>query len=155
MSTRGWTAAAAIFCDERRGAGAGRGAGKAAPLRTGVDGTFAPHAFPKLDGGIQGFNVDLFTKSAVRSQSIRFSTLIPGMRLTSSRLPRRSPRNARRKMLFTAGYIWMAYQVGIEKGSAPIKGWEDLKGKAVAVCARPSVFSLSAICCTAARRPTK
>ena len=36
-------------------------------------------------------------------------------------------------MLFTAGYIWTAYQFGIKKGSAPIKGWEDLKGKAVAV----------------------
>jgi ABC-type nitrate/sulfonate/bicarbonate transport system substrate-binding protein len=58
-------------------------------------------------------------------------------------------------MLFTAGYIWTAYQFGLEKASAPIRGWEDLKGKAVAVCPRPSVFSHSAICCTAARRPTK
>ena len=26
-----------------------------APLRTGVDGTFAPHAIPKLGGGFEGF----------------------------------------------------------------------------------------------------
>ena len=26
---------------------------------TGVDGTFAPHAMPKLGGGIEGFNVDM------------------------------------------------------------------------------------------------
>jgi polar amino acid transport system substrate-binding protein len=39
---------------------------KLPPLRTGVDGTFAPHAFPKLGGGIQGFNVDLFTEIAKR-----------------------------------------------------------------------------------------
>jgi len=36
-------------------------------------------------------------------------------------------------MLFTAGYLWTDFQFGIKKGSAPIKGWEDLKGKAVAV----------------------
>ena len=36
-------------------------------------------------------------------------------------------------MLFTAGYLWTAYQFGIKKGTPPIKGWEDLKGKAVAV----------------------
>jgi ABC-type amino acid transport substrate-binding protein len=39
---------------------------KLPPLRTGVDGTFAPHAFPKLGGGIQGFNVDLFIEVAKR-----------------------------------------------------------------------------------------
>ena len=31
------------------------------PLRTGVDGTFAPHAMPKLGGGVEGFQIDLFT----------------------------------------------------------------------------------------------
>jgi polar amino acid transport system substrate-binding protein len=36
-------------------------------------------------------------------------------------------------MLFTAGYLWTAYQFGIKKGSAPIKDWADLKGKSVAV----------------------
>ena len=29
------------------------------PLRTAVDATFAPHAFPDFTGGVQGFNVDL------------------------------------------------------------------------------------------------
>jgi polar amino acid transport system substrate-binding protein len=36
------------------------------PLRTAVDGTFAPHAMPKLEGGIQGFNVDLANEIAKR-----------------------------------------------------------------------------------------
>ena len=31
---------------------------KLPPLRTGVDGTFAPHALPKLGGGTQGFQID-------------------------------------------------------------------------------------------------
>jgi hypothetical protein len=28
-------------------------------LKTAVDGTFAPHAMPKMSGGIEGFNADL------------------------------------------------------------------------------------------------
>jgi polar amino acid transport system substrate-binding protein len=36
------------------------------PLKTGVDGTFAPHAMPNLSGGIQGFNVDLANEIANR-----------------------------------------------------------------------------------------
>ena len=39
---------------------------KQPPLRTGVDGTFAPHAMPKLGGGIEGFQIDLFTEVAKR-----------------------------------------------------------------------------------------
>ncbi len=39
---------------------------KQPPLRTGVDGTFAPHAMPKLGGGIEGFRIDLFTEVAKR-----------------------------------------------------------------------------------------
>src|SRR5215469_10564486 len=55
------------------------------PLKTGVDGTFAPHAFPKLGGGMQGFQIDLFTEVAKRMHreividSVSFSTLIPGL----------------------------------------------------------------------------
>ena len=39
---------------------------KLPPLRTGVDGTFAPHAMPKLGGGVEGFQIDLFTEVAKR-----------------------------------------------------------------------------------------
>jgi polar amino acid transport system substrate-binding protein len=58
---------------------------KLPPLRTGVDGTFAPHAMPKLGGGIEGFQIDLFTEVARRMKrkitidAVSFSTLIPGM----------------------------------------------------------------------------
>jgi polar amino acid transport system substrate-binding protein len=74
MSTRGWAAAPAIFVISIGALPPAGAQEKLPPLRTGVDGTFAPHAFPKLDGGIQGY-VDLFIESpsrcAVRSQSIR------------------------------------------------------------------------------------
>ena len=58
---------------------------KLPPLRTGVDGTFAPHAMPKLGGGVEGFQIDLFTEVARRMKreiiidAVSFSTLIPGM----------------------------------------------------------------------------
>lgn len=112
------------------------------PLRTGVDGTFAPHAFPKLGGGIEGFNVDLFTEVARRMKreividNTSFSGLIPGLqsgRYDFIAAPTTVTKERAENLLFTAGYIWTSYQFGIKKGSAPIKSWADLKGKAVAV----------------------
>ena len=115
---------------------------KQPPLRTGVDGTFAPHAMPKLGGGVEGFQIDLFNEVARRMKrditidAVSFSTLIPGMqsgRYDFIAAPTTVTKERAENMLFTAGYLWTAFQFGIKKGSAPIKGWEDLKGKAVAV----------------------
>jgi polar amino acid transport system substrate-binding protein len=112
------------------------------PLRTGVDGTFAPHAMPKLGGGTEGFQIDLFTEVAKRMKreitidSVSFSTLIPGMlsgRYDFIAAPTTVTKERSESMLFTAGYLWTAYQFGIRKGSAPIKDWADLKGKVVSV----------------------
>src|SRR5438874_13744814 len=55
------------------------------PLKTGVDGTFAPHAMPKLSGGVEGFNIDLANEIAKRLgrkieiDATQFSGLIPGL----------------------------------------------------------------------------
>jgi polar amino acid transport system substrate-binding protein len=115
---------------------------KQPPLRTGVDGTFAPHAMPKLGGGVEGFQIDLFTEAAKRMHrditidAVSFSTLIPGMqagRYDFIAAPTTVTKERAENMLFTAGYLWTAYQFGIKKGTTPIKGWEDLKGKSVAV----------------------
>src|SRR3984893_5542337 len=115
---------------------------KLPPLRTGVDGTFAPHAMPKLGGGLEGFQIDLFTEVARRMKreitidAVSFSTLIPGMqsgRYDFIAAPTTVTKERAENMLFTAGYLWTAFQFGIKKGSEPIKGWEDLKGKSVSV----------------------
>ena len=112
------------------------------PLRTGVDGTFAPHAMTKLGGGMEGFQIDLFTEAARRMhreitiESTTFSGLIPGLqagRYDFIAAPTTVTKERAESMLFTSGYLWTAFQFGIKKGSAPIRGWEDLKGKAVAV----------------------
>ena len=115
---------------------------KLPPLRTGVDGTFAPHAMPKLGGGVEGFQIDLFTEVARRMKreitidAVSFSTLIPGMqsgRYDFIAAPTTVTKERAENMLFTAGYLWTAYQFGIKKGSEPIKDWADLKGKSVSV----------------------
>ena len=112
------------------------------PLRTAVDGTFAPHAMPKLGGGLEGFQIDLFNEVARRLHrgitidSASFSGLIPALeagRYDFLAAPTTVTPERAQNLLFTQGYIWTAFQFGIRKGSAPIKGWADLKGKAVAV----------------------
>jgi len=40
------------------------------PLRTAIDGTFAPHAFPNMSGGYQGFNIDLGNEIAARLKQL-------------------------------------------------------------------------------------
>jgi polar amino acid transport system substrate-binding protein len=112
------------------------------PLRTGVDGTFAPHAFTKLGGGLDGFNVELFTEAARRMgrelsiDATTFSGLVPGLmsgRYDFIAAPTTVTKERAESMLFTAGYLWTAFQFGIKKGTPPITSWDDLKGKAVAV----------------------
>jgi ABC-type amino acid transport substrate-binding protein len=111
---------------------------KQPPLKTGVDGTFAPHAMPKLGGGIEGFQIDLFTEAARRMKreivfdAVSFSTLIPGMqsgRYDFIAAPTTVTKERAENMLFTAGYLWTAFQFGIkpEKLSheyrGPVRRW--------------------------------
>lgn len=55
------------------------------PIKTGIDATFAPHAMPKLGGGLEGFNIDLGNEIAKRMgrpieiEGTEFSALIPGL----------------------------------------------------------------------------
>jgi polar amino acid transport system substrate-binding protein len=112
------------------------------PFRTAVDGTYAPHAMPKLGGGVEGFQVDLFTEVARRMKreitidSASFSGLIPALqagRYDFLSAPTTVTPERAEALLFTQGYIWTAFQFGIRKGAAPLTGWADLKGKVVAV----------------------
>src|ERR1700752_2675708 len=54
-------------------------------LKTAVDGTFAPHAMPKLSGGIEGFNVDLAEALGkqlhknITVDAAQFSGLLPAL----------------------------------------------------------------------------
>jgi len=112
------------------------------PLRCAVDGTFAPHAFPTLQGGVQGFNVDLFREAARRMgreltvDSASFSGLIPAMnagRYDFLCAPTTATAERAANMLFTEGYLFTAFQFGIRRGTPAITGLEELRGRAISV----------------------
>lgn len=113
-----------------------------APLRTGVDATFAPHAMVKLEGGLQGFNIDLGEELALRLgrkldiEGTEFSGLVPGLNARKYDFvlaPVTATPERAKAMLFTEGYLDTDYTFVIRKGSAPIKALEDLNGKTISV----------------------
>jgi polar amino acid transport system substrate-binding protein len=112
------------------------------PLRCAVDGTFAPHAFPSLQGGVQGFQIDLFREVARRMgreiviDSASFSGLIPAMnagRYDFLCAPTTVTPERAASLLFTEGYLWTELQFGIRRGTPPIRSEEDLRGKTISV----------------------
>jgi polar amino acid transport system substrate-binding protein len=112
------------------------------PLRCAVDGTFAPHAFPSLQGGVQGFQVDLFREVARRMgreiviDSASFSGLIPALnagRYDFLCAPVTVTRERAEALLFTEGYLWTEMQFGIRRDSPPIHSEEDLRGRTISV----------------------
>ncbi|MFM7345400.1 MAG: transporter substrate-binding domain-containing protein [Tagaea sp.] len=111
-------------------------------LVTGVDGTFAPHAMPKLGGGIEGFNVDMANEIArrlgrpIEIQALEFSGLIPGLlarRFDFIAAPTTVNEARARTLLFTEGYLPTDFQFVTRRGGAEIKSLEDVRGKKIAV----------------------
>ena len=111
-------------------------------LKTAVDGTFAPHAMPKLSGGIEGFNVDLADALSkqlgkkVTVDAAQFSGLIPALQAGTYDFivaPVTVTKERAENLLFTEGYLNTDFQF-ITKADAPeITKLEDLKGKVVSV----------------------
>ena len=110
------------------------------PLRTGVDATFAPHAMPKLSGGIEGFNVDLANEIAKRLgrtieiDATQFSGLVPGLQAGTYDFiaaPTTVTKERADNLLFTEGYLNTDFQFLIKKGAPKVEKLEDLKGKVV------------------------
>jgi polar amino acid transport system substrate-binding protein len=113
------------------------------PLRTAIDATFAPHAFPNLaGGGYQGFNIDFadaiarVTKRKVVIEYAQFSGLVPAMQagtydflIAATTVTKERAEN----MLFTEGYLNTDFQFMIKKGAPKVEKLEDLKGKIVSV----------------------
>ena len=112
------------------------------PLRCAVDATFAPHAMPKLGGGLEGFNIDLFQAIAKRLgrelviEGGSFAGLIAALnagRYDFLCAPTTATRERAENLLFTEGYLFTEYQFGIRRGSAPLRSLDDLRGKTIAV----------------------
>ncbi len=112
------------------------------PLKTAVDGTFAPHAMPKLEGGIQGFNVDLANeigkrlKRPVEITATQFSGILPSLQagtIDFVAAPVTVTKERAENYLFTEGYLNTDYQFLTKKGEPAITDLKQLKGKVVSV----------------------
>lgn len=118
------------------------GPASAQPLTVGLDGTFAPHAMPKLGGGVEGFNVDMANeigRRLGRPMNIvaqEWAGLIPGLnarRFDFLVAPTTVTEERAKSLLFSEGYLNTDYQFVVRKDAQDIKSLEDLKGKTIAV----------------------
>ena len=112
------------------------------PLKTAVDGTFAPHAFPNLQGGVQGFNVDLAKeigrklKREVTVDSAQFSGLLPALQAGTYDFiiaPVTVTKERAESLLFPEGYLNTDFQFLVKKDTPDVKSLEELKGKVISV----------------------
>ncbi|KNY24480.1 transporter substrate-binding domain-containing protein [Methylobacterium sp. ARG-1] len=113
------------------------------PLRTAVDGTFAPHAMPRMDGGVEGFNVDLANAIGARLgrkvdiKAAQFSGLIPGLQAgTYDFLAAPTTVNEERanNLLFSEGFMDTNFAFVVRKAdAAAYKNLDDFRGKTIAV----------------------
>jgi polar amino acid transport system substrate-binding protein len=112
------------------------------PLKTAVDGTFAPHAMPKLSGGIEGFNVDLANeigkrlKRPVEITATQFSGILPSLQagtIDFVAAPVTVTKERAENYLFTEGYLNTDYQFLTRKGEPPITNLKELKGRVISV----------------------
>jgi polar amino acid transport system substrate-binding protein len=111
------------------------------PLIAGFDGTFAPHAMPKLGGGVEGFNIDLITEAGKRmGRKIEifageFSGLIPAMqagKISFVGAPTTVTPERAKTLLFTEGYLNTYYAFIVPAGKPDFASLEALKGKTIA-----------------------
>jgi len=112
------------------------------PLVAGVDGTFAPHAMPKLGGGVEGFNVDLINALGgkmgrkIEIFAGQFSGLIPAMNsgeLSFVGAPTTVTPERAQSLLFTEGYLNTYYAFVVPVKSPDLKSFNQLKGKTISL----------------------
>jgi polar amino acid transport system substrate-binding protein len=112
------------------------------PLRTAVDATFAPHAFPDFTGGVQGFNVDLANeigkrlRRKIEIQVMPIASILPALRdgrLDFVAAPITVTSERAEALLFTEGYLDSDYQLVVKKDANKMDRLEQLDGKILAV----------------------
>ncbi len=122
--------------------GLGSSVSSAETYKVALDGTFAPHAMPKMSGGVEGFNVDLANEIGKRLgakmdiTAAQWSGLLPGMQAGTYDFlvaPTTLTESRSKSMLFTEGYLNTDYQFVVKKGAPAMKSLTDFKGKVIAV----------------------
>ena len=107
-----------------------------------LDGTFAPHAMPTLDGGIEGFNVDLANEIGERLGvemdivATQFSGILPGLQAGTYDFvvaPTTITEERAGNLLFSEGYLNTDFQFVVKAGTEEITDMEGFAGKTIAV----------------------
>ena len=111
-------------------------------LKVAVDGTFAPHAMPTLDGGVEGFNIDLANLigarlgKTVEITAAEFSGLVAALQAgTYDFLAAPVTVNKERaaNLLFTEGFMDTNFRFLVPAGAPDYASMADFKGKTIAV----------------------
>ena len=117
--------------------GLGSSVSSAETYKVALDGTFAPHAMPKMSGGVEGFNVDLANEIGKRLgakmdiTAAQWSGLLPGMQAGTYDFlvaPTTLTESRSKSMLFTEGYLNTDFQFVVKKGAPAMNSLEDFKG---------------------------
>lgn len=117
-------------------------ASAAQEFNVGLDGTFAPHAMPTLDGGVEGFNVDLAKLIGerlgrpVKITAAQFSGLIPALQAgTYDFLAAPVTVNQERaeNLLFTEGFMDSNFRFLVPANAPAFTKLDDFKGKTISV----------------------
>lgn len=107
-----------------------------------LDGTFAPHAMPKLGGGIEGFNVDLANaigeKLGVEMDitATQWSGLLPGLQAGTYDFivaPTTLTEERAESLLFSEGYLNTDFLFVVKAGQEEITDLKQFAGKTIAV----------------------
>ena len=107
-----------------------------------LDGTFAPHAMPKLGGGVEGFNVDLATLIGERLGAemeivaTQFSGILPGLQAGTYDFvvaPTTITPERAGNLLFTEGYLNTDFQFLIRADAEDVTDLKQFAGKTIAV----------------------
>lgn len=114
----------------------------AKPLLSAIDSTFAPHAMPKISGGLEGFNIDVVQDIAKRIgqpidvKGAQFAGLIPALQAGTydflTAVVTITPERAE-QLLFMEGFVDADYAFVNLKDGPKITSVADLKGKKIAV----------------------
>ena len=120
----------------------GLGATSADPLKVALDGTFAPHAMPKMGGGIEGFNVDLANEIGRRLgremdiTAAQWSGLLPALHAGKYDFivaPTTVTEERTKSLLFTEGYLNTDFQFLVKQDAPDTADLSGFKGKVISV----------------------
>ena len=107
-----------------------------------LDGTFAPHAMPTMDGGIEGFNVDLANAIGERLGvemdivATQFSGILPGLQAGTYDFvvaPTTITEERAANYLFSEGYLNTDFQFLVRPDHEKVTDLSQFEGETIAV----------------------